>query len=251
MSDVNKPESQKVELKCPFNPDQYSLAAPIGSFPWALSQVFLGNKLHRSDWDSKIYIYLSDAAKNKPHYIAKSGKYGDLPWVPEQEDLMACDWNLLKTGPKPDNCMLSFDLTIGTGKYSDSDPEYGYLADDEFKSGPAHQGPFGTLTNLQNKTDITKFSLFIWDSIEQKILVRVSSDNGQAGFHKMEALFAKNFTVTVGSVAYPLGSAKDHPLNGKQQYEFVGLYGNDDAKKLGALLKQNVDKTLHFCFNWK
>ncbi|MCP9270510.1 DUF2829 domain-containing protein, partial [Xenorhabdus sp. XENO-1] len=243
--------NQKVDPKCPFNPDQYSLAAPFGSFPWALSQVFLGNKLHRSDWDSKVYVYLSDAAKNKPHYIAKSGKYGDLPWVPEQEDLMACDWNLLKTGPKPDSCMLSFDLTIGAGKYSDSDPEYGYLADDEFKSGPAHQGPFGTLANLQNKTDITKFSLFIWDSAGQLILVRVSSDNNQGGYQKIVELFKKELTVIVDGTPYHLGSSTDSNLFGKKQYEFAGKYNSNKAKELGNLLKQNVDNTLHFCFNWK
>ncbi|MGJ0580835.1 Thoeris anti-defense Tad2 family protein [Xenorhabdus bovienii] len=259
MSDVNKPENQQADLKCPFNPDQYkidAIAAPVGTSPWALIQVYLGHQVHRSDWDAPDeYIHLVPGNGNDiAPSIQKRDKHGMLTsWQPTQEDLMACDWNLLKseTKPKPDDCMLSFDLAVGTGKYSDSDHEYGYLADDEFESGPAHQDPFGTLTNLQNKTDITKFSFFTWDSDIQKLRVRVSSDNNHEGYQKMVKLFGKNLTITSNGVSYSLGQATEVSTAGQKDYEFVGQYQNDDAKKLGNLLQQNVGKTLHFCFNWK
>ncbi|MGJ0630182.1 Thoeris anti-defense Tad2 family protein [Xenorhabdus bovienii] len=257
MSEINKPENQQADLKCPFNPDQYkidAIAAPVGTSPWALIQVYLGHQVHRSDWDAPDeYIHLVPGNGNDiAPSIQKRDKHGMLTsWQPTQEDLMACDWNLLKseTKPKPVECMLSFDLEVGTGKFSDSEQNWGYLADDELESG--NEGPFGTLTNFQNKTDITKFSYFVWDDVDQDIFIRVSSDNNNEGHQKMVALFAKDLTVTAGGIPYHLGSSTDASLSGEGKYEFAGEYQNNDAPKLGDLLKQNVDKTLSFCFNWK
>ncbi|MCC8365600.1 hypothetical protein J8V57_04790 [Xenorhabdus sp. PB61.4] len=84
-----------------------------------------------------------------------------------------------------------------------------------------------------------------------QIYIRASSDNSQTGYQKMIELFKKELTITVNHISYHLGSAGHDGLKDQQQYEFVGAYYSDDAKKLGTLLKQNLGNTLHFCFNWK
>ncbi|AOM39937.1 Thoeris anti-defense Tad2 family protein [Xenorhabdus hominickii] len=257
MSEVNKPENDNADLKCPFNPDQYkidAIAAPVGTSPWALIQVYLGHQVHRSDWDAPDeYIHLVPGNGNDiAPSIQKRDKHGMLTsWQPTQEDLMACDWSFLKQ----DDCMLAFDLKIGTGKYSDNELDWGYLADNESAVGPAHEGPFGSLATLKNNTDIIKFSYFAWQGRSDNyrgILIGVSSGSTQAGYQKMVELFAKDLTVSVNGVPYHLGSSTAlQNMVGQKPYEFIGQYTNDDAQKLGALLKQNVNKTLHFCFNWK
>ncbi|OTA14327.1 hypothetical protein Xvie_03788 [Xenorhabdus vietnamensis] len=72
--------------------------------------------------------------------------------------------------------MLSFALEIGVGRYSKIEQDWGYLADDEFASGPDHEGSFGILTKFQNKTDITNFSYFAWI-------------NGESGWISTTAVF--------------------------------------------------------------
>ncbi|OKP08797.1 hypothetical protein [Xenorhabdus thuongxuanensis] len=158
------------------------------------------------------------------------------------------------------NCMLSFDLNIGaTPPYIGPEMPakihlFGYLADMELRDA----WPFGTLTNFQNETDIAQFSYFSWDDDGMSISIRVSSDNNQAGYQKMVELFNKDLIITVNDTNYNLGrSADDIYFQGKQQYEFVGSYNgwwtsdNDDIRNLGFLLKENINNTLHFCFNWK
>ncbi|CDG16255.1 Thoeris anti-defense Tad2 family protein [Xenorhabdus doucetiae] len=265
MSEINKPKSKNTENECQINPDQYQIkidavTAPVGSCPWAIIQAYLGNELHRSDWDTpNEYMRLTSKGEDNDFaHIEKSDKHGIwLPWQPSPEDLMACDWNLLtsetKPKPTPDNCMLSFDLKVGVGSFSDSDQNWGYLADDEFASGTDHESPFGTLTNLKNKTEITTFSYFVWNNNSPEIYLRVSSGNPLTpeGYQKLVELFKKDLTVTIDGVAYHLGGSTDGYLFGKRQYEFAGKYKNDDAQKLGTLLKQHAGNTLHFCFNWK
>ncbi|MDE9482772.1 DUF2829 domain-containing protein, partial [Xenorhabdus bovienii] len=121
MSEVNKPENKESNLKCPFNPDQYKgndVAAPVGSFPWAVIQVYLGNKVHRHGWDSpNEYIHLAPesapaSGEDDPPQIVKHDKQGYLAsWLPTQEDMMACDWKQLISWDNP----LVFDLTLGAG----------------------------------------------------------------------------------------------------------------------------------------
>ncbi|CDH07604.1 conserved hypothetical protein [Xenorhabdus bovienii str. oregonense] len=253
MSDVNKLDNKQ----CPFDLSKYKsndVVAPVGSVPWAIIQVYEGKAVGRTEWNSLAeYIHLSTKNDGSgPIHIEKHNKDGiSEVWEPTLEDLMACDWNLLKSKQKPDDCMLGFDLTIGTGTYSYPDHEYGYLADNEFELGTAHQGPFGTLTNPQNKTDITKFSFFTWSSGGQILRIRVSSDNNHEGYQKMVELFKKTLTIIADGVPYPLGEATEINTDGEGEYEFAGQYNNTEAQKLGALLKQNVGNTLHFCFNWK
>ncbi|MDE1484319.1 Thoeris anti-defense Tad2 family protein [Xenorhabdus bovienii] len=201
MSDVNKPENADTVPKCPFDPEQYKKkvdvevdgVAPVGSLPWALIQVYLGKTINRSNWDTpNEYIQLTAKSDGgEPIHIEKHDKHG-IPetWEPTPEDLMACDWELL---PKvtPVECMLSFDLEVGTGTWGHLEAMWGYLADNELNP----TNPFGTLTNLKNTTDITNFSYFVqWDSAnsDRGIYIRVSSSINQAGYQKMVALFAKN-----------------------------------------------------------
>ncbi len=253
MCEINKPENQQADLKCPFDLDKYQMKidnlAPEGSLPWAIIQVYMGKAVARSEWEAPDeYIALKVKSPDSISHIEKHDKYGSSNWQPTPGDLMACDWKVWK--PKcPEGTMLSFDLKVGTGKYSVSVQMWGYLADNELY--PAN--PFGTLTNLKNETDITKFSYFVWDNSNKGIHIRVSSGIPPTlgGYQKMVDLFGKDLTVTVGGVPYYLGSTLDSSIVGKQQYEFFGRYYNTNAQKLGDILQQNVDKTLHFCFNWK
>ncbi|WP_338885248.1 MW1434 family type I TA system toxin [Xenorhabdus sp. TH1] len=255
MSAVNSPEKQ-----CQIIPAQYKIdavTAPVGSCPWAIIQVYLGNKLHRSDWDApgEHMRLTSPSTDNTPAYIEKSDKHGLwFPWQPTPEDLMACDWHLVTSNskPQPTDCMLSFNLTVGTGAFSSKDQTWGYLADTEFEPAGEHLGPFGILDDFQSKTVIKTFSLLVWDGLNQKIFIRVSSDNTQDGYQKLVDLFKQDLLLTVGGTAYSLGSSIDSHLYGKHEYEFIGEYGNDDAKKLGSLLQQqNAIYSRPYCFNWK
>ncbi|CBJ81112.1 hypothetical protein XBJ1_1986 [Xenorhabdus bovienii SS-2004] len=60
MSKINKLDN--IGKKCSFNPDQYKKkievddVAPVGSFPWAVIQVYLNKPVRRSDWNSNIYL---------------------------------------------------------------------------------------------------------------------------------------------------------------------------------------------------
>ncbi|WP_143706498.1 Thoeris anti-defense Tad2 family protein, partial [Xenorhabdus innexi] len=92
----------KPDIKCPFNPTQYNLAAITGSLPWALIQVYLGSKVSRSSWNSSYeYIYLvqksdvSSGGEKIAHIEKMFESEKSESWTPEQEDLMACDWKLL------------------------------------------------------------------------------------------------------------------------------------------------------------
>ncbi|MDC9596189.1 Thoeris anti-defense Tad2 family protein [Xenorhabdus anantnagensis] len=247
MSDVNNLDNKK----CPFDLSKYKsndVVAPIGSLPWAIIQVYMGKIVARSEWETPDeYIALTVKNPDSASHIDKHDKYGVSNWQPTSGDLMACDWVLLSK-VKPVECMLSFDLEIGVGTSKDISGAWGYLADEESTS--IGLSPFGILTSLKNKTDIKKLSLFIWDD-DYGIILRVSSDKNQAGHQKMQALFKKDLTVTVSDVLYHLGGISEGQITGEDEYEFAGFYQDNDAKKLGALLKQNVDKTLHFCFNWK
>ncbi|MDX7999474.1 DUF2829 domain-containing protein [Xenorhabdus sp. Reich] len=258
--DLLKADSQP-DIQCPFNPSQYKLAAIEGSLPWAFIQMYLGKKVHRNGWHSPDeYLYFvpkgkrPDGGEENAHIeiMPKDGHFES--WTPTQEDLMACDWKLVKTEdikPKPVDCMLSFDLKVGT-KIATEDVAkqlWGYLADEELTLEEIP--PFGDLTNFQNKTDIKSFPFFVGWGNGTEIDVRVSSGNNQEGYQKMKELFGKELTVIANGVSYSLGRAKEGFKVGQKKYEFTGLYTNDDATKLTTLLKQNVDNTLHFCFNWK
>ncbi|MBD2786301.1 DUF2829 domain-containing protein [Xenorhabdus sp. DI] len=243
MSEINKLDN----TACPFNPEQYkidTLAAPVSTSPWALIQVYLGNKVHRKDWDAPdeyIHLILGNSNDDAPE-IKKRDKHGVMTsWQPTQEDLMACDWSLLKSEPKPDNCMLSFDLEIGTSKYynNGNQQDWGYLTHGgDIGTG---ESTFGSLTNLQSTIGIGSVLVFIlmeqpignFDWIKLQVDTQNQSD-----------LPSKNLEITVDGSTYYIDSYKNSSATDL-------LYDTGDAQKLGDLLKQNVGNKLHFCFNWK
>ncbi|CAM3726536.1 DUF2829 domain-containing protein [Xenorhabdus thuongxuanensis] len=249
MSDVNKLDDKQ----CPFDPDQYkidTLAAPVGTSPWALIQVYLGNKVHRKDWDvPDEYIHLVPGSGNDEPEIKKRDKHGEMTsWQPTQEDLMACDWELVKPEikPKPVECMLSFDLQVGTSKvkfpYRELQSQnWGYSTVSPENDSP----PYGILTNFQSTIgfgNILEFCL-VESPIGHFTFMPLTSDT------KIQPdLRKKDFEVTVDGSTYNLGSTpSDVVIDGSDS---LGYY-SDGAKQLGDLLKQNVGNTLHFCFNWK
>ncbi|MBD1228474.1 Thoeris anti-defense Tad2 family protein [Xenorhabdus griffiniae] len=122
--------------QCPFNRDQYdigydNITVPAGTSAWALSLVYL----HRNGWNAPIeHMRLAHksevgSADDGAAYIEKSDKNGYWShWTPTQEDLMACDWKLLQSDnvkPEPVNCMLSFNLKLGTNTYNETNQNWG------------------------------------------------------------------------------------------------------------------------------
>ncbi|WP_338882656.1 MW1434 family type I TA system toxin [Xenorhabdus sp. TH1] len=152
MSDVNKLDS----TPCSFDPEQFkvkiksveyeaiepkiksvefndSVGAPVGTFPWAIIQVYLNKPVRRSSWNANIYLIPKNDSSGHLIYIQESDTDGSpSPWVPESKDMMACDWELVKIKPKPVECMLSFDLKIETSQYeygNGTEQYWGYLTE--------------------------------------------------------------------------------------------------------------------------
>ncbi|MDX8000297.1 DUF2829 domain-containing protein [Xenorhabdus sp. Reich] len=252
MSEVNKLDN----TACPFNPEQYKKKieiddiAPAGSFPWAMIKVYLGKQVSRNGWaSSDEYIKLIPAStgsdgKNIPPQIWIVDKDDEQTWQPTQEDMVACDWAL--------NCMLSFDLKVETarddlddGGNSKNDNQYWGYASVDFN----HVSAFGTLTNLQSTIGVGSISEFYFLEVPigsfYAIELAVDTEN-QPG------LRSKSLEVTVNGSTYNLGSS----LGSSQNFFLYDLSDatkqqQGDLLKLSDLLKQNVGKTLHFCFNWK
>ncbi|OTA16085.1 hypothetical protein Xvie_02125 [Xenorhabdus vietnamensis] len=241
MSEFNKPENQQPDLKCPFDPDQYKIkvravAAPAGSFPWAIIQVYLGNHVNRDGWEaSNEYIRLASGLVNFSPQIEKTNENGECSiWQPTQEDMMACDWKF--------HCMLSFDLKLGTSKFNYGQ-DWGYISD---KEGYLNTGEstFGTLNITSNKTDIANILAFYWGTSDWLHLIVSSKESHE----KIAGLLTKNIYVTVDDTIYNLGAtslSSGDNTNGTYTVE----YGNNDARKLGEVLKQ-TNKTKTFCINW-
>ncbi|MDE9484153.1 DUF2829 domain-containing protein [Xenorhabdus bovienii] len=252
MSDVNKPEKTSANQNCFINPDQYKnhdAVAPVGSYPWAIIQLYLGNLMYRNDWDyPNEYIGLVPKSEkiedDKLDYLIKKRKHNSFDiWQPTQEDMMACDWGQI-------DYMLSFDLEIEESTY-EGGQDWGYLADDEFEG--LNERTFGTLTRIQNKTDIEKISLFYWEervNNTKGLWWKVSSENSKEGYQKMIELFNKNLSITVDGITYNLGNTSPHALKNKGEYEYAGAYFNAEAQELSAILKQ-AGQTKRFYCNWR
>ncbi|MBE8596173.1 Thoeris anti-defense Tad2 family protein [Xenorhabdus sp. BG5] len=118
--DLLKSEDNKPDPKCPFNLNQYNLTAPVGSFPWVIIQVYLGNKAHRNHWHTpNEYIHLVHKAEapgggEEITHIEKLDKHGNFAsWTPTQEDLIACDWNSSKSNDNITVPASSFSWALG------------------------------------------------------------------------------------------------------------------------------------------
>ncbi|WP_338885174.1 MW1434 family type I TA system toxin [Xenorhabdus sp. TH1] len=255
MSDVNKLDNKQ----CPFDPEQYKsndVVAPVGTSPWALIQVYLGNKVHRKDWDAPDeYIHLVPGSGNDEPEIKKRDKHGGMTsWQPAQEDLMACDWSLLKSEPKPkpEDCMLSFDLVSGAHKYTDYDisefQRWGYLDGNESQKGWGGYS-FGTLTRLRTTTDIENVLLLFLDTRNDAsdtlyFEVSVNQNNRQTVIE----LLSKNLYISVENKTYNLGTAA---LQDYADNTLSANYTGEEANKLGEILKQTDQPPKHFVFEWK
>ncbi|PHM56711.1 DUF2829 domain-containing protein [Xenorhabdus sp. KK7.4] len=262
MSDVNKLDS----TQCPFDPEQYKVkktkavnvefevdgVPPVGTFPWAIIQVYLGHWVRRDGWSpSSEYIKLipsstSNDGKNIPPQIGIVEKNSELTsWQPTQDDMMACDWELVKAEIKPicpEDTMLSFDLKVGTSQYlyvQQQAQDWGYLTEGVDKG--ENESTFGTLTNLQSTIGIGNILSFTLteNPIGTFYIIALQVDT-----QNQPNLGGKTLEVVVNGSTYNLGAYASNATN-------VFLYMSDGAKQLGDLLKQNVGKTLHFCFNWK
>ncbi|PHM68681.1 MW1434 family type I TA system toxin [Xenorhabdus sp. KJ12.1] len=235
MSDVNRLDDSN---KCSFTPDQFNTkvdnVAPVGSFPWAMIQVYLGSNVRRNVWDTNTYIY-GNKIGTSDQAINQANKEGVFAWNPEQQDMLACDWGLKLNSV----CMLSFDLEIGTSKYDNrKSQDWGYLT----KGGhlASDESTFGTLTNLQNTLGIGSILTFYYEEDPIGTFVAIAL---QVDTQNQPDLGSKALEVTANGSTYNLSPGSNSTTD--------LYYTSDGAKQLGDLLKKNVGNTLSFCFRWK
>ncbi|PHM46014.1 hypothetical protein Xmau_00407 [Xenorhabdus mauleonii] len=247
MSEVNKPENKNPANLCQIDPKQYQIdaaTAPVGSFPWAMIQVYKGKNLRRKDWDSPDqYLRLIsskevEAGTEQNDYIEAHDKHGHWkPWIPNVEDMVECDWEVVKVKPKIEDYRLSFDLKIGTARRQDWE-HWGYM---NFGDINPDKPPFGVLTNLRSNIDVGKILSFRFCKQDGDrrgfILLQIDTPNyPELGYNSCN--------VTVDGSIYGIFISNWQNKSGFN-------YPADGANRLGDLIKQNVDKTLHFSLKWK
>ncbi|PHM45589.1 Thoeris anti-defense Tad2 family protein [Xenorhabdus miraniensis] len=245
MSDVNKLENKQ----CPFDPEQYKVkindtVAPVGSYPWAMIQVYLGNKLYRSDWNFPVeYIRLAGIPDGDP-YIEKYTPNNPDHWQPTQEDMLACDWSLM-------DCKLSFNLISGTETSSHfGNIGWGYISD-SLVGWPRTMGALNITSN--NEIDITEISSFSWGEKSNTLYINISTKQDEDSYQKVGALFQnKELRVVVNNESYNLGRAQLGHHEGSGPYDYEFSYQNSEAQKLGALLQQmqKTGQPQNFCLDW-
>ncbi|WP_416777409.1 Thoeris anti-defense Tad2 family protein [Xenorhabdus budapestensis] len=257
MSEVNK-----LDLNCPFNPDQYNIGdgnitVPAGTSAWALSLVYLGEQVHRSGWNAPIeHMRLAhksetDSGGDGTAYVEKSDKDGYWSrWTPTQEDLLACDWKLLKSVSEcPEDSVLVFDLTPGVKVDDLGETSWGH----EYYGVDGH---FGPLNIIQNKTDIAKISIFYWIEYGKNSLLspnlfwNVTPYPNSESPQKVVELFGRTLYITVDNVSYNLGEGENASSyeDGDSNYCVVS-YKGAEAQKFSEILKQ-TGTTKRFCFKW-
>ncbi|WP_047682512.1 MULTISPECIES: MW1434 family type I TA system toxin [Xenorhabdus] len=268
MSEINKPEDKKTNLNCPFKPEQYqigkdSITVPAGTFAWASSHVYLGKQVYRSGWNApKEHMRLAHkseagSAGDGAAYIEKSDNEGYWAhWQPTQEDLMACDWNLLKSEskpePKPVDCMLEFDLKVGVGTWGFGRTPLGGAGTGKVVG----VAPFGELNMKSNNLDILNILAFCstygygWGIM---FFLGITTRQDKESYQKVRKLFQNNdLWVTVDSKHYNLGHPSERDTNSLPLYDYLFAYSiSDDAEKLSEVIKQHENKTMHVCLNWK
>ncbi|WP_338884881.1 DUF2829 domain-containing protein [Xenorhabdus sp. TH1] len=268
MSNVIKPECE-----CPFDPKQYQcdcFIAPVGSFSWALIQLKLRKRIARFVWGDKgMYLAITPRVNNLIvdegsayavdgvavgtqydylTHIDLHNEHGNfVPWQPTQEDMMACDWELIK---ELDD-MLVFDLK---SEYEGESNYSGYLGVNKISDTSVN--PMGILTITQNKTAIENTSIFHTNINKDYIhfAVSINENNSQ----KVKELFKKNLYVKVDDVIYNLGvfTKEFGPDITNSTYGVLYYYNHDDdpqkpdVQKLGEILKQ-TDQTKRYYLNWR
>ncbi|MBD2793075.1 DUF2829 domain-containing protein [Xenorhabdus szentirmaii] len=249
-SNLTEKKNKTPEHECQFNLGDFKdekIIAPVGSFSWALIQLKLGNNISRKSWTKKEHLKFVPRKTNgedKYDYLSHIDKrniYGNWgPWQPNQEDLMACDWELFK--PKSEDCMMSFELELGTASFNHGH-DWGYI-DQEGKWLSGSQSTFGTLTPISNKTVIKQVLAFYWSTYDHFYLI-VSSDKEDNS--KLLELITKNLYITVDDVTYFIGFAP--PLDDRNN-RYTISYGTNDVRNFGEVLKHTNEKKT-FCLNWR
>ncbi|MDE9495511.1 DUF2829 domain-containing protein [Xenorhabdus bovienii] len=252
MSDVNK--LVNADLECPFDPDQYNIGdnnitVPAGTSAWALSLVYLGKEVHRSGWNAPIeHMRLTHksevgSADDGAAYIEKSDKGGYWSrWQPTQEDLLACDWQLLESAC-PKDSMLVFDLNLGTLKVdSDRGQIWGY------QNFGTNTGILNIIQNNIGIVNILQFDLWIDNYIGMKTLELAVSTDEKSDL-EVKNLFMHKLYITVDRVTYRLGSPNSWGQRGHTHNAHYD-YNSNIVKKLGEILKQ-TGQTKRFCLTWR
>ncbi|MBD2779430.1 Thoeris anti-defense Tad2 family protein [Xenorhabdus szentirmaii] len=253
MSEINKSENS--DLKCPFDPNQYNIGdnnitVPAGTSAWALSLVYLGKQVHRRGWNAPIeHMRLAHKSEvgsvgNGNAYIEKSDKDGYWSrWAPTQEDLLACDWQLLES-ECPEDSMLIFDLKLGTLEVdSDRGQIWGY------KKFGINTGSLNQIKNNIGIVNILDFDLWIDNYIGIKTLEFAVSTDEKSDL-KIKNLFMNNLYITVDNMTYKLGSPNSWGQQGRYTRNVNYDYSSNIVKKLGEILKQ-TGQTKRFCLTWR
>ncbi|PHM51419.1 DUF7823 domain-containing protein [Xenorhabdus sp. KK7.4] len=166
---------------------------------------------------------------------------------------------------KLDDCMVSFDLTIGEEQQKDS-IFFGSAKNNDNNEPDYPKSVIGSTILINNKTDIKEVLAFycIREITESGspfgFLWHVSSSKDNV--KNLMSLFEKDLHIMVDDMPYILNHisevrAVSTEVTGISEVSIIfsiadypeGLTG--DQQKLGALLAQNVGNTLRFCFNWK
>ncbi|CDG21481.1 conserved protein of unknown function [Xenorhabdus poinarii G6] len=267
MSETNKLDN--TDLQCPFDPDQYQTkidsVAPVGSFPWAIIQVYLGAGVSRRGWDSsEEYIKLipgsiGNDGKNIPPQIWVVDKDNEQVWTPTQDDLTACDWEDVRAiSGCPGGSMLAFEIKLGVKANNSETPwQWGYVGVSDW-TGPTSY--FGTLIEMPlNKIGITGIQMFmLQEEGKQKAitLAVLTADIGNE--QEVNELLKKNLYITVDNETFNIGTPgyKTKHGNNTCMVSWFNWPDSDprhryveDMIKLGKILKQTGETKL-FCLRW-
>ncbi|WP_426577091.1 hypothetical protein ACP179_23245 [Xenorhabdus stockiae] len=151
------------------------------------------------------------------------------------------------------NSMLTIDIILGA--YHMEWDEWGYRAEAQADGAVPS---FGAIFVIENRTriDVAKTDLFSWaefspsvanvDSITWNVFPYGDKISQQVVFNLVQN---SSLLVTVDGNTYNLGN-NTIPLESAERKVFPCQYTGDEAKKLGAILKQaGVTKRLYI--NWK
>ncbi|CDG96176.1 conserved hypothetical protein [Xenorhabdus bovienii str. puntauvense] len=255
MSDVNKLDNKQ----CPFDLSKYKsndVVAPIGSLPWAIIQVYMGNTVARGEWETPDeYIALTVKNPDSASHIDKHDKYGSSNWQPTPGDLMACDWGLLKP-VCPEGSMLIFDLKLGFEQIPAGYKWWGY---NNWGSQSIHTGTLNIIQNKIGIIDIQWFYLRVGNTVPTLLSIDLQVSTDKNSDQKVSQIFNKNFYVTVDNETYDLGIHSSWGQNGlytrNVSYTYDSRYDAHNpqklnVKKLSEILKQ-TDQTKRFCLAWR
>ncbi|KMJ43701.1 MW1434 family type I TA system toxin [Xenorhabdus khoisanae] len=176
-------------------------------------------------------------------HIDLRNEYGNfVPWQPTQEDMMACDWSLIKELGD----MLVFDLK---SEFDEDSKYYGYLSENKISDPDAK--PMGTLIITQNATDIKNMLIF-HTIIQDSGYIHFSVSFDEIDTQKVMELFNKNLYVKVDDIIHNLGKASEWSKDITNSTYGVLYYNSstNDAEKLGNILKQTGETKRFYC-NWR